>query len=191
MDNTIILIVAIVVAAAAGAALALMIAKRNAKSHANEIVEKARLEAEVLKNNEVIKGKEEGMAIKSEAEKQANARLAKVQSSEAKMKQRELLLNQQQADLQRKTKEVENQKANLDHQQSVVEDYKKEVEKMERSVRDTLEHVSGMSADEAREKLIESLKDEAKTAAASYINDIMDDAKLTANILPLSVRRYC
>ncbi|MBQ0114871.1 MAG: ribonuclease Y [Bacteroidales bacterium] len=181
MDNTIILIVAIVVAAAAGAALALMIAKRNAKSHANEIVEKARLEAEVLKNNEVIKGKEEGMAIKSEAEKQANARLAKVQSSEAKMKQRELLLNQQQADLQRKTKEVENQKANLDHQQSVVEDYKKEVEKMERSVRDTLEHVSGMSADEAREKLIESLKDEAKTAAASYINDIMDDAKLTAN----------
>ncbi|MBQ0068935.1 MAG: ribonuclease Y [Bacteroidales bacterium] len=174
-------VIAAVVAFAVGVVIAQMMAKRNAKSRANEIIEKAKLEAEVLKNNEVIKGKEEGMSIKSEAEKQANARLSKVQSSEAKLKQRELQLNQQQADVQRKRNEVDNLKSNLDHQQSVLDDYKKEVEKMERSVRDTLEHVSGLSAEEAKEKLVESLKDEAKTAAASYINDIMDDAKLTAN----------
>lgn len=175
------IVIAAVVAFAVGMGVAQVIAKRNAKSRANEIIEKAKLEAEVLKNNEVIKGKEEGMSIKSEAEKQANARLSKVQSSEAKLKQRELQLNQQQADVQRKRNEVDNLKSNLDHQQSVLDDYKKEVEKMERSVRDTLEHVSGLSAEEAKEKLVESLKDEAKTAAASYINDIMDDAKLTAN----------
>lgn len=175
------IVIAAVVAFVVGMGVAQIIAKRNAKSRANEIIEKAKLEAEVLKNNEVIKGKEEGMSIKSEAEKQANARLSKVQSSEAKLKQRELQLNSQQADLQRKRNEVDNLKSSLDHQQSYLDDYKKEVEKMERSVRDTLEHVSGLSAEEAKEKLVESLKDEAKTAAASYINDIMDDAKLTAN----------
>ena len=122
-----------------------------------------------------------GLSIKSEAEKQANARLAKVQSSEAKQKQREIQLSQQQQELQRKKDETDKLKVTLENQQSVLEERKKEVDRMELSVRDTLEHVSGLSAEEAKEKLVESLKDEAKTAAASYINDIMDDAKLTAN----------
>ena len=155
--------------------------RKNAKSAANSILEKAKLEAEVLKNNEVIKGKEQGLQIKSEAEKQANARLAKVQASEAKQKQREIQLNQQQGELQRKKNENEEQKRALENQNALLDDRRKEIDKMEKSVRDTLEHVSGLSAEEAKKKLIESLKDEAKTAAASYINDIMDDAKLTAN----------
>ena len=180
MEIVIYILVA-VVALAIGAIVASMLSKRSAKSQANTIVEKAKLEAEVLKNNEVLKGKEEGLAIKSESEKQANARLAKVQSSEAKLKQREIQLNQQQQELQRKKNETDTLKVNLDNQLAVLEDRKKEVDKMEMKVRDTLEHVSGLSAEEAKEKLVESLKDEAKTAAASYINDIMDDAKLTAN----------
>ena len=98
-----------------------------------------------------------------------------------KLKQREIQLNQQQQELQRKKTETDNLKVNLDNQLAVLEDRKKEVDKLELKVRDTLEHVSGLSAEEAKEKLVESLKDEAKTAAASYINDIMDDAKLTAN----------
>ena len=179
--NIIIAIVLIPVAFVLGLYIAYAMSKRNAKSAANEIIEKARLEAEVLKNNEVIKGKEEGMGIQREAEKQANARLSKVQSTEAKLKQREMQLNQQQGEVQRKRNEVDNLKATLDHQTQVLDDRKKEVDRLEKTVRDTLEHVSGLSAEEAKEKLVESLKDEAKTAAASYINDIMDDAKLTAN----------
>ena len=179
--NIIIAIVLIVLAFGGGLLLAQQMSKRNAKSAANEILEKARLEAEVLKNNEIIKGKEEGMSFQREAEKQANARLSKVQSTEAKLKQRELQLGQQQGEVQRKRNEVDALKATLDHQSQVLDDRKKEVDRMEKSVRDTLEHVSGLSAEEAKEKLVESLKDEAKTAAASYINDIMDDAKLTAN----------
>jgi ribonuclease Y len=179
--NIIIAIVLIPVAFVLGLCIAYAMSKRNAKSAANEIIEKARLEAEVLKNNEVIKGKEEGMGIQREAEKQANARLSKVQSTEAKLKQREMQLNQQQGEVQRKRNEVDNLKATLDHQSQVLDDRKKEVDRLEKTVRDTLEHVSGLSAEEAKEKLVESLKDEAKTAAASYINDIMDDAKLTAN----------
>ncbi len=179
--NIIIAIVLIPVAFVLGLYIAYAMSKRNAKSAANEIIEKARLEAEVLKNNEVIKGKEEGMGIQREAEKQANARLSKVQSTEAKLKQRAMQLNQQQGEVQRKRNEVDNLKATLDHQSQVLDDRKKEVDRLEKTVRDTLEHVSGLSAEEAKEKLVESLKDEAKTAAASYINDIMDDAKLTAN----------
>ncbi|MBR5101789.1 MAG: ribonuclease Y [Muribaculaceae bacterium] len=180
MDPILTVIVALA-ALVVGIVATVIVSRRNAKSQANTIIEKARLEGEVLKNNEVIKGKEEGLSIKSEAEKQANARLAKVQSAEAKMKQREMQLNQFQQDLQRKKSETDALKQNLDNQVIVLEDRKKEIDKMERSVRDTLEHVSGLSAEEAKEKLVESLKDEAKTAAASYINDIMDDAKLTAN----------
>ena len=179
--NTIIVIVIAIAALAIGACGAVYATRKNSKSQANTIIEKAKLEAEVLKNNEVIKGKEEGLSIKSEAEKTANARLAKVQASEAKLKQREIQMNQQQPELQRKKSETDALKVNLDNQINVLELRKKEVDKMEKSVRDTLEHVSGLSAEEAKEKLVESLKDEAKTAAASYINDIMDDAKMTAN----------
>lgn len=179
--NTIIVIVIAIAALAIGACGAVYATRKNSKSQANTIIEKAKLEAEVLKNNEVIKGKEEGLSIKSEAEKTANARLAKVQASEAKLKQREIQMNQQQQELQRKKSETDALKVNLDNQINVLELRKKEVDKMEKSVRDTLEHVSGLSAEEAKEKLVESLKDEAKTTAASYINDIMDDAKMTAN----------
>ena len=180
--------VSVIVALVVGIFVTLTVTRRNAKSQANTILEKAKLEAEVLKNNEVIKGKEEGLSIKSEAEKQANQRLSKVQAEEAKLKQHELQVKQQQADVQRKKAEnerlqAENEKfkASLDNKSELLEDRKKELDRMEMSVRSTLERVSGLSAEEAKEKLVESLKDEAKTAAASYINDIMDDAKMTAN----------
>ena len=181
MNTIVITVIVAILAMAIGWGLALYLSRKNAKSQANEIIEKARLEAEVLKNNEVMKGKEAGMTIKSEAEKEANARLTKVQTSEAKLKQREMQLNQQQGEVQRRRNEVDNLKVNVDNQMALLDQRKAEVDKMEKSVRDTLEHVSGLSAEEAKEKLIESLKDEAKTNAASYINDIMDDAKMTAN----------
>ena len=184
----IVLTVSVIVALVIGIGVTLAVTRKNAKSQANSILEKAKLEAEVLKNNEVIKGKEEGLSIKSNAEKQANQRLSKVQAEEAKLKQHEIQVKQQQADLQRKKSETDRQqaeneklKASLDNKSELLDDRKKELDRMEMSVRETLERVSGLSADEAKEKLVESLKDEAKTAAASYINDIMDDAKMTAN----------
>ena len=80
-------IVIAVVALVIGAILASMFSKRSAKSQANTIVEKAKLEAEVLKNNEVLKGKEEGLAIKSESEKQANAATARAATQENRDRQ--------------------------------------------------------------------------------------------------------
>ena len=169
------------VALLVGAGVTMAINKSLAKSRANSIIEEAKLEAEVLKKNKILEAKEEGVAIKAEAEKIATQRLSKVQSTEAKLKQREMQLNQQQSEVQRKKNENENLKQTLEKEQSYLESQRQELEKMQARVKETLEHVSGLSAEEAKEKLVESLKDEAKTAAQSYINDIMDEAKLTAN----------
>ena len=175
------LAIAVVAGLLIGAAVMSAIFKSIAKSRANSIIEEAKLEAEVLKKNKILEAKEEGVAIKAEAEKIANQRLSKVQSTEAKLKQREMQINQQQSEVQKRKNETDAMQQKLEKEQAYIEAQKQELGKMQARVTETLEHVSGLSAEEAKEKLIESLKDEAKTAAQSYINDIMDDAKLTAN----------
>lgn len=164
-----------------GGAVAMVISKKMAHSRANNIIEEAKLEADVLKKNKILEAKEEEMKMKAEAEKAANARLSKIQSAEAKAKQRELQLNQMQSEVQKKKNENEALQKSLDNQFAAVEAREAEVEKLQKQAQEELEHISGLSAEEAKEKLVESLKDEAKTNAASYVNDIMDEAKLTAN----------
>ena len=178
---TLILIISIVASLAIGGVVAIAISRHIDKAKGKGIIDEAKLEAEMIKKNKIIEAKEAEMAIKSEAEKTANARLAKVQTAEAKLKQREMQMNQQQSELQRKKNEVDAMKGNLENQLALVDSKQAELDKMHRNIQETLEHVSGLSAEEAKEKLVESLKDEAKTAAAAYINDIMDEAKLTAN----------
>ena len=97
------------------------------------------------------------------------------------MKQRELVLNQRQEEIQRKKMEAEAVKENLEAQLVIVDKKKEELEHMQRQEIEKLEAISGLSAEEAKERMVESLKEEAKTQAQSYINDIMDDAKLTAS----------
>ena len=168
-------------ALALGVIATLIVTRIISKARGNGIIDDALLQAEKIKNEKIIEAKEAEMKIKTEAERQANSRLAKVQQAEAKQKQRELQLNQMQSEVQRKKNENDTFKINLENQQALLDQKKEEIEKLKRNVQGTLEHVAGISAEEAKEKLIESLKDEAKTAAASYINDIMDEAKLTAN----------
>ncbi len=164
-----------------GGAVVFLITKKMAQSGANRILEEAKLEADVMKKNKLLELKEAEYKMKAESEKQANARMSKVQSAEAKAKQRELQLNQMQSELQRKRNETDALKNTLDNQMAAIEIRQNEVDKMHKKAQEMLEHISGLSAEEAKEKLVESLKDEAKTQAASYINDIMDEAKLTAN----------
>jgi len=97
------------------------------------------------------------------------------------LKQRELVLNQRQEEIQRKKLEAEAVKENLEAQLAIVDKKKEELEHMQRQEIEKLEAISGLSAEEAKERMVESLKEEAKTQAQSYINDIMDDAKLTAS----------
>ncbi len=104
-----------------------------------------------------------------------------MQSEEARLKQRQSQLNQQQSENARARNENEQARKDLESQTAALEQRSEELDRMTRSARETLEHISGLSSDEAKEKLIESLKDEAKTSAAAYIHDIMDEAKMTAN----------
>ena len=179
--NTLIVVTVAIVCLAIGVSAAVMVQKSMAQSRAKLIIQDAERDAEALKKEKLMEAKAEELKIKNEAERQANQRMSKIQSIEAKMKQRELQLNQQQSENQRTRNELETTRTNLEAQQAQIDLRKEEVERMKRSAQETLEHISGLSSEEAKEKLIESLKDEAKTAAASYINDIMDEAKMTAN----------
>ena len=131
--------------------------------------------------DKLLEAREQELKIKTEAEKQANQRLSRIQSEESKLKQRQTQLNQQQSENARARNENEQTRQNLEAQMAVVEQRKEELDRLRRTAQDTLEHISGLSSEEAKEKLIDSLKDEAKTAASAYINDIMDEAKMTAN----------
>ena len=101
----------------------------------------------------------------------------KIQQAENKLKQREMVLNQRQEEIQRKKMEAEAVKENLEAQLVIVDKKKEELDKLQQQEIDKLEAISGLSAEEAKERLVESLKEEAKTQAQSFINDIMDDAK--------------
>lgn len=169
------------VTALIGYVAAIIVSKKNASSRANTIIEDANREAEVIKEKKILEAKEEEMKIIGDAERTAGQKLQKAQAAEARNKQRELQLNQQQSENARRKKELDSIKTNLDNRESMIESHKEEVEQMHRKITEELERISGLSADEAKEKLVESLKDEAKTAAAGYINDIMDDARMTAS----------
>ncbi|MCM1318519.1 MAG: ribonuclease Y [Bacteroides sp.] len=181
MSSILIIIICIVVAAAAGAGATMLIQRSLARTRAKLIIEEAQRDADDLKKTKILEGREEALKITSEAEKVANQRLSKAQSVEAKLKQRELQLNQQQSENQRAKNEIDSQRTRLEEQNARNEARKAELDKLTARAQEELEHISGLSSEEAKEKLIQSLKDEAKTAAASYINDIMDEAKMTAN----------
>ena len=181
MTYTILWAIALIIAVAASIWGTLIVQKNNANSRSQEILREARNEAEVIKKNKLLEAREEELRIKGEAERNAQQRLSKVQSMESKLKQRENQLNQQQSENQRNKSENEQTKARLEEQSAQLENSRAELDSLRRKAQEEHEHVSGLSSEEAKEKLIESLKDEAKTAAQSYINDIMDEAKMTAN----------
>ena len=151
------------------------------KSKYENILKEAENEAEVIKKNKLLEVKEKFLNKKADLEKEVAARNQKIQQAENKLKQREMVLAQRQEELQRKKQEAEAIKANLEAQLEVIDKKKEELDHLQRQEIEKLEAISGLSAEEAKERMVESLKEEAKTEAQSYINDIMDDAKMTAN----------
>jgi len=164
-----------------GAVAAWYITGHMANSRAKKIVSDAEKEAEVIKKNKLLEAKEEVLSMKAEAEKQINSRTSKIQNTENRLKQREMLLNQKQEELNKKSNELDEVRANLENQREALEKRNQELDKLHKQSLEKLETISGLSAQEAKEQLVESLKDEAKTGAQSYINEIMEEAKMTAN----------
>ena len=173
---------------AVGAGLSYLLFKHGLKTRYDNIIKEAHTEAEVIKKNKLLEVKEKFLNKKADLEKEVAIRNQKIQQAENKLKQREMVLNQKQDEVQRKRNEAEAIKENLEAQIAIVDQKKVELDKKKEELEkihvlelEKLEALSGLSAEEAKERLIESLKEEAKTEAASYINDIMDDAKMTAN----------
>lgn len=177
MIETILLIVGIVIGAGAGYSFFRYVLKKKYL----RMIENANKEADVIKEKKLLEVKEKFLNKKAELEKEVQQRNQKILQVENKLKQREIGLNQRQDDLGRKKQELENVHNRLNSQQQTLSRKEEELEKLQLKEREKLEELSGLSAEEAKKRLVDSLKDEARSDAQSYINDIMDDAKLTAN----------
>jgi len=151
------------------------------KGKYREMMDTATKQAEVIKEKKLLEVKEKFLNKKSELEKEVQQRNQHIQQSENKLKQREISLNQRQEELGRRKNELDNLQQRVDNEKKLLSVKAEELEKMQLKEREMLEEVSGLSAEEAKNRLVESMKDEAKTAAASYINEIMDEAKLNAD----------
>ena len=174
-------VISTVIAFLIGGAISYVFFKHGLKSRYDKIIKEAETEAEVIKKNKLLEVKEKFLNKKAELEKEVAARNQKIQQIENKLKQREMVLGQKHEELQRKRNETEAIRENLDAQLQVIDKKKEELDDLQSQERKKLEALSGLSAEEAKERLVESLKEEAKTQAQSYINDIMDDAKMSAN----------
>jgi ribonuclease Y len=152
-----------------------------ANVRSKKIIEDAKKEAESIKKDKLLEVKEKFISMKADLEKQISSRSSKVQSQEAKLKQREMMMMQKQEEVQKKNSELEIARDNLATQLEVIEKKKQELDKIHKLEIERLEALSGLSAEEAKERLAQSLKDEAQTAASAYINEIMEEAKMTAN----------
>lgn len=151
------------------------------KGEYNRMVAEANKEAEVVKEKKLLEVKEKFLNKKSELEREVQQRNQKIQQNENRLKQREISLNQRQEELGRRKQEVDTAQQRIENEKKVILLKQQELDKMQIQEREKLEELSGLSADEAKARLVESLRDEAKTEAQSYINEIMDEAKLNAN----------
>ncbi|MBP5234974.1 MAG: ribonuclease Y [Bacteroidales bacterium] len=165
----------------AGAAVAWFLSNSKLNKRVQARLQEAESQAEAIKRDKLLEVKEKFLNKKAELEKEVQQRDQKIQQNENRLRQKEMQLNQRHEDLQRKHQEADAVRENLEVQISLLNDKKEELEKLQHQEREKLEMISGLSAADAKNRLIESLKEEAKTEAASYINDIMDDAKMTAN----------
>lgn len=151
------------------------------KGKYHKMIEEANKEAEVIKDKKLLEVKEKFINKKAELDKEVQQRNQKLMQSENKLKQREVGLNQRQEELSRRKQDLDSLQGRINNQQQILEKKEEELAQMQNREREKLEELSGLSAEEAKSRLVESLRDEARTEAQSLINEIMDDARLTAN----------
>ena len=174
-------IIAALVALVIGGAIGFFIFRYVIKGKYNEMIDAANKEAEVVKEKKLLEVKEKFLNKKAELEKEVQQRNSRIQQSENKLKQREISLNQRQEDLGRRKMELDQNQQRIDNEKKLLAVKQQDLEKMQKQEQAKLEELSGLSAEEAKNRLVESLKDQARLDAASYINEIMDDAKMNAN----------
>ncbi|MEX0988224.1 MAG: ribonuclease Y [Bacteroidales bacterium] len=165
----------------AGGFAAYLVTQASIKRKGNRIIVDAEQEAEMIKQRKMLQAKEKFLQLKADHEKMINEKDGRLSQRENGIKQKEYALSQRSEDLQDKQKEQDAIRENLTVQLELVERRKEDLEKSHRQQVEQLETISGLSAEEAKLQLVESLKEEARTDAMSFINEIMDEAKMTAS----------
>lgn len=145
------------------------------------MLDEAQQQAEVIKTQKILEAKERYLNEKSQLESEAQQRNQKIAQAENKIKQRELSINQKQEEINRRKSELDATEKQLDQKKHALTQREEEIERSQQLQIKKLEEISSLSAEEAKKELIESLKAEARTNAQSYINEVIDDAKMTAN----------
>ena len=174
-------IIAVAVALITGGIVGYVVFRYIINGKYNQLMEAAKRDADVIKEKKLLEVKEKFLNKKSELEKEVQQRNQKIQQAENRLKQREISLNQRQEELGRRKEEVEQEQARIENEKKLLTVKQQDLEKMVEQERVKLEELSGLSAEEAKNRLVESMKDKARLDAASYINEVVDQAKLDAN----------
>ena len=177
-------IVSIIIGFVAGAVIALavyiLLRKSMLKGKRDEILEKAEIEGEKIKNERILQAKEKYLSLKAEHEKTVNEKNAQIRDAENRVRQKENTLNQKLSEADRKSKELENQMNAAKAREEAMQEKEQEYEQLRSQVIRQIETIAGLSAQEAKNQLMESMKAEARTEAQAYINDCIDEARLNA-----------
>lgn len=179
--NTIFIIIAFFAGAAVSIGIYLIVRKTMLKGRRDEIIVKAEQEGEAIKKEKIFQAKEKFLQLKSEHEQYVNEKNKAIAEAEHRIKQKENSLNQQNSELGRKNKEVEAIRENLRNQVEIAGRKAEEYEHMRQEVIHQIESIAGMTAQEAKNQLMDNMKAEAQTQAQAYINDVMDEARLNAS----------
>ena len=170
-------IISLIIGFVAGAAIALaayiVIRRSILKGKRDEIIEKAEVEAEKIKNDRILQAKEKYLSLKSEHEKMVNESNARIHDAENRVRQKENTLNQKMGEADRKNRDLDAQKAALKARED-------EYDRLRDQAIRQIEEVAGMTAQDAKAQLMEQMKAEARTEAQAYINDCIDEARLNA-----------
>ncbi len=181
-------IIEVLIALLAGIGLGKLIFAKNtqrkieeAESQSQQIINEAQLKAETLKKEKILEAKEKFVQLKAEYDKEALERNRKMNDGENRIKQKEIGINQKDASLERQIKENEAIKENLNRQLEVVAQKRNQLEKHQEEHIKRLEKIAGLTAEEAKAQLIESLKQEAQTQALQLQQEVIEEARQKAN----------
>lgn len=156
------------------------VTKKSLKALREATRKEAEAEGEMIKKEKILQAKEKFIQLKSEHDRQVNERNQKIAQSEQRAKQIENNLQNQQRELENKAKENARLKEQMEAQLQVLEHKKEEVDRLMHEQNTRLEQISGMSSEDAKSILIENMKSEAKADAAAYVNETIEEAKMTA-----------
>jgi ribonuclease Y len=154
--------------------------KQNNEEKARLIIREAEIQAENIKKDRILEAKEKYLKIKQEFEEEANRRKNQIISNEQKIKQREAQLSKELEQIKRKESDLDEDKKDMAIQVEHIKKRKEELDRFNQQKVQILENISKLTADQAKDQLVESLKEEAHTKASSYIKDIMEQAKISA-----------